>query len=33
VFQEVPPVRLIEADELDDTGRGAGGFGHTGTGA
>lgn len=33
VFQEVPPVRLSETDELDDTGRGAGGFGHTGTGS
>jgi dUTP pyrophosphatase len=27
----VPPVELIEADELDETPRGAGGFGHTGT--
>jgi len=26
----VPPVRLIEVDELDSTERGAGGFGHTG---
>jgi dUTP pyrophosphatase len=26
----VPPVRLIEVDELDATHRGAGGFGHTG---
>ena len=26
----VPPVRLIEVDELDVTGRGTGGFGHTG---
>lgn len=26
----VPPVRLIEVDELDDTPRGSGGFGHTG---
>ena len=26
----VPPVRLIEVDELDATDRGAGGFGHTG---
>ncbi|HEX8911660.1 MAG TPA: dUTP diphosphatase [Humisphaera sp.] len=26
----VPPVRLVEVDELDDTGRGTGGFGHTG---
>ena len=26
----VPPVRLVEVDELDETPRGAGGFGHTG---
>ena len=26
----VPPVKLVEVDELDDTPRGAGGFGHTG---
>jgi dUTP pyrophosphatase len=26
----VPPVRLMEVDELDATDRGAGGFGHTG---
>ena len=26
----VPPVRLVEVDELDATARGAGGFGHTG---
>jgi len=26
----VPPVRLVEVDELSDTERGAGGFGHTG---
>ena len=26
----VPPVRLIEVDDLDATERGAGGFGHTG---
>lgn len=26
----VPPVQMIEADELDDTTRGHGGFGHTG---
>jgi dUTP pyrophosphatase len=26
----VPPVRLLEVEELDDTDRGAGGFGHTG---
>ncbi|WP_040948726.1 dUTP diphosphatase [Gorillibacterium massiliense] len=30
VFQEVPKVRLIETEELSDTERGAGGFGHTG---
>ena len=27
----VPQVRMIEVDELDDTHRGAGGFGHTGS--
>ena len=26
----VPPCKLLEVDELDDTPRGAGGFGHTG---
>ncbi len=26
----VPPVALVEVDELDETGRGSGGFGHTG---
>ena len=26
----VPPVQLIEVDELETTGRGSGGFGHTG---
>jgi dUTP pyrophosphatase len=26
----VPPVQLVEVDELDETPRGAGGFGHTG---
>lgn len=31
VFQEVPQVQLIEVDELTETERGAGGFGHTGT--
>lgn len=31
VFQRVPQIRLTEAEELDDTVRGAGGFGHTGT--
>lgn len=27
----VPEVQLVEVDELDDTTRGAGGFGHTGS--
>lgn len=27
----VPPVELVEVDELDQTPRGTGGFGHTGT--
>ncbi|NTZ16437.1 dUTP diphosphatase [Paenibacillus sp. JMULE4] len=31
VFQLVPQIRLTEVEELDDTVRGAGGFGHTGT--
>lgn len=31
VFQLVPSVELNEVDELSDTERGAGGFGHTGT--
>lgn len=31
VFQLVPKIRLVEVNELDDTDRGAGGFGHTGT--
>ncbi|MFE5319548.1 dUTP diphosphatase [Paenibacillus sp. NPDC056579] len=31
VFQIVPVVELQEVDELTDTDRGAGGFGHTGT--
>ena len=31
VFQTVPPVRLVEVEELTETDRGAGGFGHTGT--
>lgn len=31
VFQTVPEVALTEVDELSETGRGAGGFGHTGT--
>lgn len=30
VFQQVPQVRLEEADELPETVRGEGGFGHTG---
>lgn len=30
VFQTVPRVDLIETDQLDDTDRGSGGFGHTG---
>jgi len=30
VFQAVPDVALAEVRELDDTERGAGGFGHTG---
>jgi dUTP pyrophosphatase len=31
LFQVVPPVTISEVDELPDTVRGAGGFGHTGT--
>lgn len=31
VIQEVPQVRLVTVDELSETVRGAGGFGHTGT--
>ncbi|WP_425464446.1 dUTP diphosphatase [Paenibacillus oralis] len=31
VFQTVPEVALTEVDELSDTERGTGGFGHTGT--
>lgn len=31
VFQLVPHVQLMEVTGLDDTDRGAGGFGHTGT--
>ncbi|MEF3309727.1 dUTP diphosphatase [Paenibacillus sp. GYB004] len=31
VFQTVPAVKLEVVDDLDDTARGAGGFGHTGT--
>lgn len=30
VFQTVPEVELEQVDQLDDTTRGAGGFGHTG---
>ena len=30
VFQAVPNVELVHVNELDDTARGAGGFGHTG---
>ena len=30
VIAPVPPVRLVEVTELDDTPRGTGGFGHTG---
>ena len=31
VIQTVPAIDLFEVDELDETERGAGGFGHTGT--
>lgn len=31
VFQIVPEVHLVQVDELSETIRGAGGFGHTGT--
>ncbi|WP_410055625.1 dUTP diphosphatase [Paenibacillus sp.] len=31
VFQIVPKVNLVQVDELSETVRGAGGFGHTGT--
>lgn len=31
VIQKVPSVRLVEVDELDQTDRGAGGFGSSGT--
>lgn len=31
VFQIVPEVKLLQVDELPETPRGAGGFGHTGT--
>lgn len=30
VFQQVPAIRLVETDELPESARGAGGFGHTG---
>lgn len=30
VFQSVPDVTLVEVEQLSDTERGAGGFGHTG---
>ncbi len=30
VFQRIPQVELAEADELPETARGEGGFGHTG---
>lgn len=30
IVKRVPPVQLVEVDDLDDTPRGAGGFGHTG---
>jgi dUTP pyrophosphatase len=30
VIVPVPPVQLMEVQELDETGRGEGGFGHTG---
>ncbi|MNO10362.1 Deoxyuridine 5'-triphosphate nucleotidohydrolase [compost metagenome] len=30
VFQAVPAVNLVEVEELSETERGAGGFGHTG---
>lgn len=30
IIAPVPPVRWVEVDELDETGRGEGGFGHTG---
>ncbi|MNP82910.1 Deoxyuridine 5'-triphosphate nucleotidohydrolase [compost metagenome] len=30
VFQAVPAVNLVEVEELSETQRGAGGFGHTG---
>jgi dUTP pyrophosphatase len=30
VIVPVPPIRLVEVEDLDETGRGHGGFGHTG---
>ena len=30
IIQKLPDVRIEEVDELDDTARGTGGFGHTG---
>ena len=30
VVLPVPPVQFVEVDDLDETGRGQGGFGHTG---
>ena len=30
IFKETPEVNLVEADELDNTKRGSGGFGSTG---
>ena len=30
VIQKIPDIELIEADELNETARGAGGFGSTG---
>ncbi len=31
IFNRVEKAELIEVEELDDTNRGAGGFGHTGS--
>lgn len=30
IIEKIEPTEMIEADELDETLRGAGGFGHTG---
>jgi dUTP pyrophosphatase len=30
IVNQVPPVQLVEVNELDETDRGKGGFGHTG---